>query len=311
MQITCKFPAPFYGFPVKFSLLVCCCLLVSQLLSRAVPALEVASFSTVLTEVAEKIGGGNVAVTALVKPGIDPHEYQPTPGDLAQASQARLILISGKGLENYLDKIQQASGGNVEVLAVGDQLPSLTIKTAEQTGGSTAPTVDPHWWNSVPNVIRATEVVAETFERLDPVHAEDYRRNAAAYRADLSALDKELRRKIAQLPRDRRILITSHDAFQYFAATYGFTIASIEGVTTETEPSNKHVSELIEEIKQRGVQAIFLESTLNPKVSREITRETGATIGGTLYADGLAERDAATYAGMMRHNVDTIVDGLK
>lgn len=297
---------------MKLVLLVCwCCLLLSEPLSRAAPSFEAASFSTVLTEVAEKIGNGHVAVAALVKPGIDPHEYQPTPGDLAQASDAKVILISGKGLENYLDKIQQATGGKVEVLAVGDYLPSLTLKPAEDAAGSGSPVVDPHWWNSVPNMIRATEVVANDFARLDPAHAADYERNAAAYRADLSALDKEVRRKIAQLPRDRRILVTSHDAFGYFAATYGFTIASIEGVTTEAEPSNKHVSELIEEIKQRGVKAIFLESTLNPKVSREITRETGATIGGTLYADGLGEGDAATYAGMMRHNVDTIVDGLK
>jgi zinc/manganese transport system substrate-binding protein len=296
---------------VKFFLLLCCCLLLSEPLGRAAPSFKVASFSTVLTEVAEKVGGGYAAVAGLVKAGIDPHEYQPTPGDLAQASDAKVILISGKGLENYLDKIAQATGGNVEVLAVGDQLPSLTFKPAEQTGNSGPPGVDPHWWNSVPNMIRATGVVADNFARLDPAHAADYERNASAYCADLSALDKELRRKIAQLPRDRRILVTSHDAFQYFAATYGFTIASIEGVTTETEPSNKHVSELIEEIKLRGVKAIFLESTLNPKVSREITRETGATIGGTLYADGLGEGDAATYAGMMRHNVDTIVDGLK
>jgi zinc/manganese transport system substrate-binding protein len=296
---------------VKFVLLVYCCLSLLAPSGRAAPSFKVASFSTVLTEVAEKIGGGHATVAALVKPGIDPHEYQPTPGDLAQASDAKLILISGKGLENYLDKIQQATGGNAEVLAVGDRLPSLMLKAADQTGNPDAPVVDPHWWNSVPNMIRATTVVADNFERLDPAHAADYQRNASAYCADLSALDKELRRKIALLPRDRRILITSHDAFQYFAATYGFTIASIEGMTTETEPSNKHVSELIEEIKQRGVKAIFLESTLNPKVSREITRETGATIGGTLYADGLGEGDAATYGGMMRHNVDTIVDGLK
>ena len=296
---------------MKFALLICCCLLFSNRAGRADTIFRVASFSTVLTELAQRIGGERVTVAALVKPGIDPHEYQPTPGDLAQASDARLILISGKGMENYLDKIEQATGGKVEVLAVGDHLPSLTLKPENQTGNAGAPAVDPHWWNSVPNVIRATGVVADSFTRIDPAHAADYERNASAYRADLSGLDKELRRKITQLPRDRRILVTSHDAFQYFAAAYGFTIDSIEGVSTDAEPSSKHVSELIEEIKQRGVKAIFLESTLNPKVSREITRETGAAIGGTLYADGLGDGDAVTYAGMMRHNVDTIVDGLK
>lgn len=275
--------------------------------------LKVASFSTVLTEVAQKVGRDHVAVSGIVKPGVDPHEYQPTPGDLRLAGEAKLILISGKGLENYLDKIQQATGGKVEVLAVGDQLPSLLIKAARGEGPADpgTPAVDPHWWNSVSDVIRAAQIVAKEFARFDPEEAADYEQNADQYRGELTALDQDLRRKIAQLPRDHRILVTSHDAFQYFGASYGFTIDSIEGVSTETEPSNRHVGELIEEIKRRRVKAIFLESTLNPKVSREITRETGAAIGGTLYADGLGEGDASTYAGMMRHNVDTIVDGLK
>jgi zinc/manganese transport system substrate-binding protein len=118
-------------------------------------------------------------------------------------------------------------------------------------------------------------------------------------------------RKVAELPRDKRKLVTSHDAFQYFARDYGFTILAIEGVSTESEPSNRHVAELIDEIKKEGVKAIFLESTLNPKVTKEITRETNAKIGGTLYADGIGTGDAATYAGMMKHNVSTIVDALK
>ena len=300
---------------VRLALLVFGCVVYLALgaLGRAAATLSVASFSTILTEVAQKVGGEHVVVSALVKPGTDPHEYQPTPGDLRTASESGLILISGKGLENYLDKLQQATGGRVEVLAVGDYLPSLLIETPDHqgTGNASASTVDPHWWNSVPNAIRATEVVEKAFARLDPARAGDYQRGAEAYRQELSALDKDVRHKVARLPRDRRILVTSHDAFQYFAATYGFTIDSVEGVSTGTEPSSRHVSELIDKIKRRGVKAIFLESTLNPKVSREITQETGARIGGILYADGLGEGDASTYSGMMRHNADTIVNALE
>jgi zinc/manganese transport system substrate-binding protein len=120
-----------------------------------------------------------------------------------------------------------------------------------------------------------------------------------------------VKRKVAELPRDKRKLVTSHDAFQYLARDYGFKIEAIEGVSTETEASNRHVSELIDDIKKQGVKAIFLETSLNPKVTTQITRETGAKIGGSLYPDGLGPGDASTYEGMMKHNVSTIVDALK
>jgi len=129
--------------------------------------------------------------------------------------------------------------------------------------------------------------------------------------AKLADLDRWAKRKVAELPRDERKLVTSHDAFQYFSKDYGFKVYAIEGVSTETEPSNRHIADLIDEIKKQQVKAIFLESMLNPKVSTEITKETGAKIGGTLYADGLGDGDGSTYDGMMRHDVSTIVDALK
>ncbi|MBV8641498.1 MAG: zinc ABC transporter substrate-binding protein, partial [Verrucomicrobia bacterium] len=125
------------------------------------------------------------------------------------------------------------------------------------------------------------------------------------------ALNNWAKRKVAELPRDKRKLVTSHDAFQYLARDYGFKIYAIEGVSTETEPSDRHVAELIDDIKKQQVKAIFLENTLNPKVTREITRESGAKIGGSLYADGLGDGDGSTYEGLVRHNISTIVDALQ
>ena len=275
--------------------------------------LPIASFSTVLTEIAQQVGGTHVTVAGLVKPGQDPHEYQPTPGDLEQATSAKLILLSGKHLENYLEKVQQATGGKAEALAVGDSLPTLKMKAEEDESPKSADGMieDPHWWNSVVNVARATDIVRDELIKLDPADKADYEANAHAYQDKLKTLAEWAKRRIADLPRDKRKLVTSHDAFQYFAKDYGFRIYAIEGVSTETEPSNRHVAELIEQIKKQGVKAIFLESTLNPKVSSEITKETGAKIGGTLYADGLGDGDGATYDGMVRHNVTTIVDALK
>ena len=147
--------------------------------------------------------------------------------------------------------------------------------------------------------------------KLDPANRADYESNAKAYLAKLGELDQWAKRKVAELPRDKRKLVTSHDAFQYLAKDYGFRVYAIEGVSTETEPSNRHIAELIDEIKKQQVKAIFLENTLNPKVTVEITKETGAKIGGTLYADGLGEGDGSTYDGMIRHNITTIVDALK
>lgn len=291
--------------------------LAPTLFAEATNQLTVVSFSTVLTEIAEQVGGTHTKVLGLVIAGEDPHEYQPTPADLDQVSKANLVLLSGKHLEHYLDKIQQATGGKVDSLPVGDQLPSLQIKSNSDEEATAAPAEqtavmeDPHWWHSVANVKKATTIVSDELVKLDPANKADYEKNAKAYLANLDQLDKWVRRKIAELPRNRRKLVTSHDAFQYFARDYGFTIYAIEGISTDTEPSNRHVAQLIDEIKQQGVKAIFLESNLNPKVTSEITRETGVSIGGTLYADGLGTGAASTYDGMFRHNVSIIVDALK
>ena len=274
--------------------------------------IKVASFSTVLSEVAQKVGGKTVMVASLIKPGQDPHEYQLSPGDLNAATTSNLVLLSGKGMEaTYLNNLRDALPKGVEILVVGDQLPGLSGTGGESDRDSGAKTEDPHWWNSVLEVEKATLIVRDILVHLDPAHSTDYQANAQTYLQELKELDLWAKRKIAELPRDQRKLVTSHDAFQYFAKDYGFTIDSIEGLTTDQEPSVNHVSALIAEIKKQGVKAIFLENSLNPKVSVEITRESGAKIGGTLYADGLGPGDGQTYAGMVRHNVNTIVDALK
>jgi zinc/manganese transport system substrate-binding protein len=272
--------------------------------------LAIASFSTILTEIAEKVGGQDVAVTGLVKPGEDPHEYQLSPSALQTVTGARLVLTSGKNLEHYFNDLRGATQG--DVLPVGDKLPSLKKPAGESEEEAKSGFVeDPHWWNSVPNVEKATLIVRDELIKLDPTHANDYRANAQAYANQLHQLNAWAKQKIAELPRDQRKLVTSHDAFQYFAKEYGFKIYSIEGLSTEDEPSLRHVSDLIDLIRKQHVKAIFLESTLNPKVSGEITRESGAKIGGTLYADGLGTGDGITYEGMIKHNVATIVDALK
>jgi zinc/manganese transport system substrate-binding protein len=281
--------------------------------SHAADKIKVASFSTVDTEIVQQVGGDHVDVAALVKPGVDPHEYEPTPADLRKVNDAQLILTSGKHMENYLNKLQEATGGMADLLKVGDHFASLKMKPNEAEDGADDRGVieDPHWWHSVANVKQATKIIRDELIKLGPADKADFEKNANVYLAKLDALDNWVKRKVAELPRDKRKLVTSHDAFQYLARDYGFKIEAIEGVSTETEASNRHVSELIDDIKKKDVKAIFLESTLNPKVTTQITRETGVKIGGSLFPDGLGPGDASTYEGMMKHNVSTIVDALK
>jgi zinc/manganese transport system substrate-binding protein len=317
LQLICNNPTIFAMTIGKGLFISLACGLFSTLSAYGADVLKVASFSTVLTEIAEQVGGNHVSVVGLVKPGQDPHEYQPTPDDLIQTGDAKLILLSGKHLEHYLDKVQQATGGKAASLSVGDALPNLKMKAdpdepqAKAAADRNGMIDDPHWWNSVANVEKATVIVRDELIKLDPANRADYEKNAQSYLAKLEELDKWAKRKVAELPRDKRKLVTSHDAFQYLTKNYGFTVYAIEGVSTETEPSDRHIAELIDETKKQHVKAIFLESMLNPKVSSEITKETGAKIGGTLYADGLGDGDGSTYDGMIRHNITTIVDALK
>jgi zinc/manganese transport system substrate-binding protein len=170
---------------------------------------------------------------------------------------------------------------------------------------------DPHWWHSVENMKMATRVIASAFAKADPSNAASYQKNAQSYLASLNELQRWIRVKLAGLPYDQRKLVTSHDALQYFAHDYGFTIFPLKGVSTNEEPSSRHVREIIEVIRGERVKAVFFESIENLRAIQQIADETGTKTGGSLYSDGLGEAEANTYDSMMRHNVSAIVDGLK
>ena len=282
-------------------------LLATMLAGAAADEIKVSSFSTVLTEIAREVGGERVTVHAHVKANVDPHEFEPKPADLQIVSASRLVLLSAKHMEGYVGKLREATGTTGRVVEVGNEFPALKLK-AEEGGGTID---DPHWWHSVANAQRATRVVRDELSAISPTDKVTFSKNAFVFLAKLDALQKWVKSKVAELPRDRRKLVTSHDAFQYFAQEFGFTIYAVEGVSSADQPSSKKVADLIRTIREQRVKAVFLESIENPKVLKEITKETGVAIGGSLYADGLGEGDAATYEGMMKHNVTTIVDALK
>lgn len=275
---------------------------------EAAEKVRVSSFSTILTEIAEQVGGDRVAVTAHVKPGVDPHTFEPKPSDLKILGDAQVVLLSAKNLENYVGKLRDATRSKGALVEVGNGFASLKVKAENDPGRMVE---DPHWWHSIGNVAKATRIVRDALIKADPADKSVFAANAAKHFDRLAALEKWAKAKVAELPRDNRKLVTSHDAFQYFAHEFGFTIYAIEGVSAEDQPSSKKVAELIATIKAQGVKAIFLESVENPKVLKAITNETGIKVGGSLYADGLGAGDASTYEGMYKHNVSTIVDALK
>ena len=297
--------------------------LLLALLALASPAIaadkiRVSSFSTVLTEIAQQVGGDRVTLTAHIKPGVDPHEFEPKPADLKTVGDAQLILVSAKHLEGYVGKLKQATGAKGALVEVGDRFPSLKMKADDDhdhgpKGGHKEGELveDPHWWHSIANMQKAVKIVRDELAKVSPDDQKTFAANASAYGDKLDALQKWVKTEVAKLPRDQRKLVTSHDAFQYFAKENGFTIYAIEGVSSADQPSSKKVAEIISVIKTQGVKAIFPESIENPKVLKEITRETGAKVGKELYADGLGEGSASTYEGMYKSNVSAIVSAMK
>ena len=299
-------------------------------------ALRVSSFSTILTEVAQRVGGVAVQVMAHVPVGVDPHEFEPTPKVLREVARAEVVLLSAKHMEGYVGKLREVAGPGVRIVEVGAQLPSLFAASRTEGGhaghshGESEPgsrpkknhvhtagsskgeaEEDPHWWHSVVQMQRAVRVVRDQFAQVRPKEAEFFESNAKAYLAELEALQKWAKARVAELPRGQRKLVTSHDALQYFAKEYGFGVYAVEGLTPSEQPSSRRVAELLEVIKRERVKAVFAQDTVNPKVLNQMTSETGAVLGGRLWVDGLGTGSAATYEGMFKSNVNTIVEALK
>jgi len=280
--------------------------------------LQVASLSTILTDIAKNVGGDNVEVNAIIKLDMDPHEFTPTTRDVKGISRAKVVLLSGNGMEDtYLGKLEKSVGAGPVFVAVGKFMKPIMVEPGEDGSGHSHGDVsaggkvpDPHWWHSIKNVETATAAVRDAFVRADPAHQAAYETKAKAYQKHLADLDLWARLEIAKLPRDARILVTSHDAFGYFARDYGFTVYPIEGISSEDQPSSKKVRAIIDIIKKEGVKSAFFENIENPKVLTEITKETGAKTGGVLYADGLGQ-GAETYEQMIKHNYTAIVSGLE
>jgi zinc/manganese transport system substrate-binding protein len=282
-------------------LLACVALIVTALPVRAEPLKVVASFS-ILGDLVGSVGGNSIEVTTLVGPDSDAHVYSPTPADAKKIADAKLIIVNGLGFEGWLPRLVQSSGGKVKIVTATDGIAPLRL-------GNDA---DPHAWQSVGNAKVYVANIRTALSAADPANAERYRANAEAYLAKLDALDREVRDAVAKLPPARRKVISTHNAFGYFAAAYGIEFIAPLGVSTESEPSARDIAKIITQVKQAKIPAVFLENVTDPRLMQRISGETGARVGGTLYSDGLTgeKGDAPTYIDMVRHNIKALTRAL-
>ncbi|WP_455480904.1 metal ABC transporter solute-binding protein, Zn/Mn family [Bartonella sp. B12(2025)] len=272
----------------------------------------IASFS-ILADLVKNVGGDHISMTTFIGPNANTHVYEPTPRDAQALKNAHIIFINGLHLENFIDRLITASGTKALLVKVSANIPLLETKNqghgAKQQHHSG---IDPHAWQTIPNVEIYIKNIATAFCKIDQQSCASYSKNAESYIKKLKAAQETLKKKIATIPKDKRIIITSHDAFGYFAQEYGFTILAPQSASTETEATAADVAKLIKQIKTNKAAALFVENISNPRLIKQISRETGLKIGGILYSDALSNENgpAATYLDMMEHNVTTIIDAI-
>ena len=282
----------------------------------AKPTPVVATFS-ILGDMVERIGGNHVAVTTLVGPDGDAHVYQPTTADARAVSQAQVLFENGLEFEGWLDRLIKASNfGGTRVVATNGIEPMPFEESEEhhddEEHGHHLGTFDPHAWQSLRDAVGYVNNITTALAQNDPSNASTFYLNRAAYVSEIKALDEEIQSMVSTIPDNRRVVITSHDALQYFGRDYGLTFLAPQGLSTESEASAKEVAGLIKQIREEGIKAVFVENIADSRLIEQIANETGANIGGKLYSDALSGSDgpASTYLKMLRHNSTTIVSAL-
>jgi zinc/manganese transport system substrate-binding protein len=269
---------------------------------RAADRLNVVASFSILGDFVRNVGGDRVDVTTLVGPNSDAHVYAPTPADAKKVADAKLVFVNGLGFEGWLPRLVKSAGGKASVV-------TATAGIAPLKFGSEA---DPHAWQSVANAKIYVANIHEALAAVAPADAEAFKSKAGAYLTELDALEREVREAIAKIPESRRKVISTHNAFGYFAAAYGVEFIAPLGVSTESEASARDIAGIITQVRVAKIPAVFLENITDPRLMGRISAETGARVGGTLYSDSLtAEKgDSPTYIAMVRHNIKALTSAL-
>ena len=278
------------------------------------PIQAVASFS-ILGDLVRQVGGDRVSVNVLVGPGSDAHVFQPTPTQARQVSQAQVVFSNGLGFEGWMSRLLKTANYRGQQVVV-----SQGIKPLKDAGhghghnhGHSHGAADPHAWQNVSNVMVYVGNIAQGLCQADAAGCDTYKANAAAYNEQLKTLDADIKTAWAAIPVAQRKVITSHDAFGYYAQAYGVKLLAAQGVSTESEASAKGVAQLVRQIKKENIQALFVESISDPRLIAQIARETGTQPSGALYSDSLSAADgnASSYIAMMRFNTTALVQAVR
>ena len=299
------------------------------------PLPVVATFS-ILGDMVERIGGEHIALTTLVGPDGDAHVYQPTPKVARSVAEADVLFLNGLEFEGWLERLAEAAsfGGAMVVATKGvvpiafddhddhddhdehddhdDHAEHDKHDDHDDHAGHDHGAFDPHAWHSLENAVIYANNIAAGLAQADPENAGDYYANRAAFISEIETLSADIEAMMKRLPADKRTVVTPHDAFGYFAASYDLTFVAPQGMSTESEASAGDVAALITQIREDSISAVFIESITDNRMMEQIANETGATIGGTLYSDALSAQSgpASTYLDMMRHNATTLIDAL-
>lgn len=275
--------------------------------------LNIVTTTTMITDLVKNIGGDSVMVQGLMGSGVDPHLYKASEGDVAKLSNADVVFYSGLHLEGKLVDVFEKMGQNTNTVALTDILDKKGLIGSEYFASN----YDPHIWFNIEYWKQITGFLTEELSKLDPDNAEFFAQNKVTYLAKLNSLEAEVKQTIATLPTEKRVLVTAHDAFNYFGEAYGFEVVGLQGLSTATEAGVQDVQNLAKLIIDKRVKAIFVETSVPKRTIEALQAAVKAQgfdvqIGGTLYSDALgnAGTDEGTYLGMFRYNVNTIVGAL-
>ena len=260
----------------------------------------VVATTTQVADLVRQVGGERADVEGLLRPGGDPHDYEPRPSDVAAVAKAGVVFRSGGEVDEWLGEVIDNAGGDAREVTLMDSVKRLGD--------------DPHWWQDPRNAVRAIDAIRAALTEADPDGRAAYAANARRASAELRRLDREIASCVERVPRKKRRVVTTHDSLAYFASRYGIEVVGsvIPSLSTHAQASAGDVDELVRQIRDEGVEAIFPESAVNPDIERAIAREAGATVGDALYADSLGPEGSAgeTYAGALAADAEALVRGM-
>ena len=276
--------------------------------------IAITTTTNVITDLVENIGGDHVSVTGLMGPGVDPHLYRPSASDVKSLQNADIIFYNGLDLEGKMGDIFVKIGREgTSVWAVSENIPPESLLILDTNGN-----FDPHIWWDVKLWTEAAKVVATGLKEYDPNNSENYEKNLLEYLNQLDSLNSNNLNKINSIPSEQRVLVTAHDAFQYFGHAYGFEELAIQGWSTDSEAGIREIQNLADEISKREIKALFIETSISPATIEALKaavqdRGHNIVIGGKLFSDAIGEKGTieGTYTGAFTHNIDTIVRALK